>query len=265
MARNLATVLHGGTLQVTVPASNALVLSWEKQQGHVDRTVPLLLGQRGVIAQRGRHLEISAFTATGGTSADARVVAHDTVDTLSVNDVNCTRQRALATARIPREHQVRIAMKGNPLQRMMAASQTSPPADATAFDAEINITAAMKEQLSNRARAYPVKWDPSDYKASWLVPTRLLLYLFIEKPIETMNVTMTLDGRPAGLTKAYNSRGRGGARCFLGFYCDLSATPVGTHAVSVGLQGVPAGAFKGLFFENIEDEPSSLVAECTWG
>ena len=37
----------------------------------------------------------------------------------------------------------------------------------------------MKAQSIARAAGYPVDWKPADYLASWLVPSRLLIYLFI--------------------------------------------------------------------------------------
>ena len=86
-----------------------------------------------------------------------------------------------------------------------------PPRNNTggAFSTTFVVSEAVKKQLAARAVAYPINWTfPTDYNATWLVPTRLLAYVFIASPRDTMEVSMVVDGTAVPLTKAYNSRGR---------------------------------------------------------
>jgi len=266
--RNLGSVAHGTTFLAMVPASSALVLSLQKQALR-DNDGLRVTGSPGRAMQQPRHgsmqLQLQDIVGISGTSFAVRVTGSSgAVTEVVVNGVKCTRVIAgLSQAEGGRGRIVEVTMAGERVQRMMAASH-QPVGNDLNFKATINVTAAMKAQMEARQQAYPIKWQPTDYKASWLVPSRLLLFLYIEHPSEGMTVTMMLDGMPTNLTRAYNSRGRGGNRCFLGFYYDLSNTAVGTHAVEVSLDGVPPGAFRGLFFENLEDSPTSSVQTCQW-
>ena len=109
------------------------------------------------------------------------------------------------------------------------------------------------DQLVNVNKTYAVQWDESDSLISWLVPGRLLLFIDAGKKLsDSAPVTMTLDGHPLSLTKSYNSRGTD-SFCFLGFYADLtsSVTPDKQQTITVHLPSLPAGIFRGLFFDNV--------------
>ena len=90
--------------------------------------------------------------------------------------------------------------------------------------------------------------------------TRLLAYAFIADPQDSWDVSMTLDGEPVAVTRAYNSRGRTPpvSHCFLGFYVDLGgliSEGDTTHELSVSLPpSLPAGSFQGVFWENLVTE-----------
>ena len=139
-----------------------------------------------------------------------------------------------------------------------------PPRNNTggAFSTTFVVSEAVKKQLAARAVAYPINWTfPTDYNATWLVPTRLLAYVFIASPRDTMEVSMVVDGTAVPLTKAYNSRGRTppARGCFLGFYADFSIflrdSPGTVHSLEVTVpSSLPSGAFQGVFYENLETE-----------
>ena len=85
----------------------------------------------------------------------------------------------------------------------------------------------------------------------------LLLNVFIEQPSDSLAVGATLDGAPITLAKAYNSRGLVRSRCFLGFYYDASSLLSArgdAHELVLQLPKLPAGAFKGAFWNNVETE-----------
>ena len=101
------------------------------------------------------------------------------------------------------------------------------------------------------------------------MPSRLLAYIFIAKPSDGWDVAATIDGAPLPVLRSYNSRGLVRPRRFLGHYLDLSAaavTPDAQHTLQLRLPGdLPAGAFQGVFLENVETEYTALVESCSVG
>ena len=91
-------------------------------------------------------------------------------------------------------------------------------------------------------------------------------YIFVADPKDSWLVSAEIDGKPVEVKKSYNSRGRVVPRCFLGFYFEISPEDVAagrTHQLSVSLPGdLPAGAFMGVFLENVETEYTASVERC---
>merc|ERR1712217_787949 len=107
------------------------------------------------------------------------------------------------------------------------------------FNTSFSIPNSVKQQLKKRAEKYPVPWSWSakgcnqphcvdDSKATWLIPSRLLLTPFISHPSDEIHIDMYIDGERVELAKSYNSRGRNVSSCFLGFYYDASNVTAGT-------------------------------------
>jgi hypothetical protein len=116
-------------------------------------------------------------------------------------------------------------------------------------------------QLAARRKNWPIPWTSDDYESTWLAPERLLLFLQIAEPKDTMNPTMTLDGQPLSLKKAYSSV-RVHAPSLVGFYADLSDLQADVqHKITVRLPGLAPGQFQGVFFDNVEPEYSEAIAE----
>jgi len=116
-------------------------------------------------------------------------------------------------------------------------------------------------QLAQRREQWPIAWTKDDYAATWLVPERLLLFLQIAQPKDSLNPQVTIDGRSATFTKAYSSV-RVDPRTFVGFYLDLShIEPDVAHRVELKLPGLKDGQFQGLFFDNVETEFTQAIAE----
>ena len=122
------------------------------------------------------------------------------------------------------------------------------------FNVSFAVPRAIADQLAARKRALNLNWAPREYNASWLVPSRLLMYASLRAPDDAMALDLLVDGERAALTRAYNSRGLPRPNCFLGFYFDASALAVETpHDVALRLPaGLAEGRFEGLFWENIE-------------
>ncbi|KAJ1455328.1 hypothetical protein M885DRAFT_565260 [Pelagophyceae sp. CCMP2097] len=120
------------------------------------------------------------------------------------------------------------------------------------------VPVAVKAQLAARAAAYPIPWRPEEYKAAWLVPTRLLLAVSLRRPAEDMLLKLYVNGIEKQLARAYNSRGLQRPKCFLGFYYDASALPDESFDVALRVDSpLQQGEFEGLFWENVETPPDA--------
>jgi hypothetical protein len=117
---------------------------------------------------------------------------------------------------------------------------------------------AQRKTIEN---AWPIAWRPEDYRTTWLVPSRLLLFVQFAEPNDTMRVTLTVDNKNVRLSKAYSSV-RAHAASFVGFYADLSAIkPDVTHTVRLQIPADNSQQFQGVFFENVEPEQTDRLQE----
>ncbi|KAH8079211.1 hypothetical protein JL720_9476 [Aureococcus anophagefferens] len=152
------------------------------------------------------------------------------------------------------------------LARALPVATLGPPAvgavDGWAcFDAARGVGFVfLFNRASRRARA------SRSTSRSALAPARLLLYPAIADPDDALDVALWVDGAPANLTRAYNSRGLPRAACFLGFYYDASPLAAGgAHDVALWLPPLAPGRFEGLFWENVETPPDDARAtNCTF-
>jgi hypothetical protein len=75
--------------------------------------------------------------------------------------------------------------------------------------------------------------DPGDYQTTWLVPSRLLLFVQFAGRRDSMNESAPLDEKPLVLKPAYSSV-HVHAASFVGFYADLSGiTPDVRHTIKL--------------------------------
>ena len=125
------------------------------------------------------------------------------------------------------------------------------------FTTTFVIPAAIKAQLAARAKAYPIPWTARDKIATWLDPNRLLGSIFIENPQDNMlgSISLSVDGSPVQVKRSYNSRGLNHSRTFLGYYFEATNMEVEKpHKLVLSLPKLSAGAFTGIFWENVETQ-----------
>src|SRR5207237_4446146 len=89
------------------------------------------------------------------------------------------------------------------------------------FSATITIPTRIFDQLAARARAWPIPWTAADLKTTWLAPERLLLHVQIAEPDDRWEASLSIDGLPEELRKAYTAI-RAEKSTFVGFYADVS-------------------------------------------
>ena len=84
----------------------------------------------------------------------------------------------------------------------------APAKQDGSYDATIMVTPDMVAQLQARQARYNVSWVEEDMDASWLAPSRLLLYIYVARPTPALHTPVVLiDGTAASVTGQYNSRG----------------------------------------------------------
>jgi len=174
-----------------------------------------------------------------------------------------------------------VSFAGSASLRHNARASPAPKASNAWHNSTIKVTTAMLEQLHNRQSKYNISWNKEDVDASWLIPSRLLLYPYVTRPTPSLAEPMVfIDGHPAEVAKQYNSRGNhavvpagGGAvsgntaRTFLGWYVDCSnLKPDVSHDIALHFPwsnaDFEAHPFLGLFWHNIKD---GFTAEVTGG
>jgi hypothetical protein len=124
----------------------------------------------------------------------------------------------------------------------------------------ISVPHRIREQLAKRRELWPIPWTKEDYETTWLAPDRLLLFVQIAEPSDTMVAKAEMDGSPLLLIAAYSSV-RKHSPSFVGWYADLSAIDSDRpHSIRLTLPTLEPGRFQGLFFENVEDEYTDELA-----
>ena len=115
------------------------------------------------------------------------------------------------------------------------------------------------EQLRARRAVWPIAWDAEDYRTTWLVPERLLLYAPLSEPDDRWEARLVIDGKPVEFRKAYTAV-RAVRSTFVGFYADVSLLePDRPYRFELELPPLKPGQFRGLYFENVEPEYVSVI------
>lgn len=128
------------------------------------------------------------------------------------------------------------------------------------FTGTFTVPNRIRIQLTKRREQWPIPWTKEDYATTWLVPERLLLFVQLAEPADSLRVTAEIDGSPLSLMRAYSSvREHPGS--FVGWYADISEISVDhRHTIHLTLPRLESGRFQGLFFDNVEDEYTEQVA-----
>ncbi len=128
------------------------------------------------------------------------------------------------------------------------------------IEGQFTIPQRIFDQLAARRKAWPIDWTAEDFRTTWLVPERLLLFVQIAEPDARWEARLTIDGRTIELKKAYSAV-RTAPRTFVGFYADLTALEADRpHRFELQLPQLKPGQLQGVYFENVEPEYTSVLA-----
>jgi hypothetical protein len=238
--------------EVDVPLAGADARVFEVFPAPDELKEPVLFNVAGSVTLRNGRLALGGVSGEAGTTREGLVVlpAGARVRALSVNGVPYPFKQD--GERVP--FSVRFA--GRAFGRLERAGTDDPGFAGGTFKAKFSVPSRVFRQLAERKKDWPVSYTEDDLRATWLGPWRLLLFIAVAEPEESMEVTVKVDGRPVAPVKAYNSvYAHSPARTFLGNYLDLSAlSPDRAYEIEVTLPPLAPGRFLGLFFENVEPE-----------
>lgn len=217
---------------------------------------PVLFNAAGSAALDGRTLRLSGLRGEAGSKVSLLISVPSRVDSVQVDG-------AAIPFRLVKQGLVEAAITfaGAPFRHYQQVDQYNPAFTGGAVKASFTIPKRVFDQLDARRKAWPIPWTSEDYRSTWLVPERLLLFVQIAEPDDGWTATLQIDGKPVELLKAYASV-RVNRRNFTGFYADVSKlTADAGHTLELQLPtGLKPGQFQGVFFENVETEYTGPVS-----
>jgi hypothetical protein len=246
----------GDRVRFTVDGNQAVVLEIKPAAAVVSH--PVLFNVRGTALVRGNQLELANVEAETGSQREisVRLPGSTKIGSLTVNGVGVQFRQAgdLVTAS--------VRFSGEAFTRSQPLWTYDPAFSGGTIKASFQIPARIFDQLRLRRKAWAVPYTEDDLIAPWLGSYRLLLYAQIAEPDDSRAITMTIDGKPVRVQKAYNNVYGNNRRTFLGNYVDVSSLdPDKEHVIEVTLPQLAPGRFQGLFFENVEPEYTRSVVK----
>ncbi|MBZ5495072.1 MAG: hypothetical protein LAP85_01605 [Acidobacteriia bacterium] len=217
---------------------------------------PVLFGVRGRAAVTGNRLALVGIEGEAGSEREIAVMLPGDTRMISVTASGTRVQFQQAGNMVF----ARIRFAGEAFTRSQPLWAYDPAFAGGTIKAAFKIPARILDQLRRRQQAWPVPYTEDDLIAPWLGSHRLLLYAHTAEPDDSREVTMTIDGKPVQVRKAYNNIYGNNKRNFLGSYADISSLEPGVkHVIEVTVPQIAQGRFQGLFFENVEPEYTNKV------
>jgi len=218
-------------------------------------TAPMLFNATGHVALENGVLTVRDVRGEVGTTAILLVAVPPgaRVSRASVNSVDVQPTRRGDVVELP------VTFDGAKFGRLQAVTVGESTFTGGTVRGDFAIPKRVFEQLAARQRSWPIPWTSEDSLTTWLVPDRLLLYAQFAEPNDKWDVRLRIDGVPVAMVKAYTAV-RVVPSTFVGFYADVSRLePDRPHRLELEVPAVRPGQFRGLFFENVEPEYTSVV------
>jgi len=247
----------GDRVSIALDGGTAMVLELARAPERPE--APVVFGAPGTASLEGDALTIEEARGEMGTTADLLVWLPDDagsdVGRVSVNGVPVAFEQVA-----DRLVRAQVTFAGAPFRRLQQVGAYAPWFAGGTLRGTFDVPARVFDQLMARREAWPIPWTAEDYRATWLAPERLLLYVQAAEPDASWEASLAIDGRPVRMEKAYTAI-RAVSRTFVGFYADLSLLEADReHTFELTLPPLRPGQFQGLFFENVEPEYTTLIA-----
>ncbi|HEX6973995.1 MAG TPA: hypothetical protein VF147_06310, partial [Vicinamibacterales bacterium] len=245
-----------GTARVTIPMDGGSAAVYQLIPATQARE-PLLFNVSGRATFTGSTLALSGVEGEPGTTVEARVAMPRPQELIKEVTVNGQRVSDYTYNGVSVSIPLRFAgerfSQYQPIVAYDAASTGGHVAGS------FRIPQRIFDQLAARRKAWPIPWTAEDFRTTWLVPERLLLFVQIAEPDPAWEAHLTIDGRTVELKKAYSAV-RAAPRTFVGFYADLSMLSADRdYRFELELPTLKAGQLQGVYFENVEPEYTSKL------
>lgn len=242
--------------RVSLPMDGGSAAVFELRAAPSPTSGPLVINVPGTAIVSNHELRLSGVRGEVGTTVDARVhlQAGARVTTAIVNG------QPIPAARVDGNVvTIPLRFEGVPFRQYQPIVEYDAKATGGRIEGTFTIPARVFAQLAARRKAWPIPWTAEDFRTTWLVPERLLLFVQIAEPDARWEARLTIDGRTVELKKAYSAV-RAVPRTFVGFYADLSTLQADTpHRFELELPALKPGQLQGVYFENVEPEYTSKV------
>jgi len=268
----------GASVPVSVPGGSVRILQLSKWDVTSANPVAFNIACESITLDE-KSVTITNASALAGSKVPVvvRLPASATATALVVNgktfpgtSVTCALKEKCISAD--------VTFAGDASLRYNAIAAPAPTTLSDNYNAHVTVTTAMKTQLAERQAKYNISWVEDDKDASWLIPSRLLLYIYVARPTPALPTPkVKIDGKNVAVARQYNSRGNhaivppgGGAvagntaKTFLGWYVDCSGlTPDASHGVAISFgwddEQHAEHPFSGIYWNNIQDALSKDV------
>ncbi len=249
---------RGDTVELPLDGTSATVLEIEPASGV---TGPLVFNATALhtdlqpgVEVRGTDVSVTHAAGEPGTEEEVGVLLPGDLK-ISNFSINGNAQRFVQHGRYV---EAKVRFDGT---RFAQAQQISMQPDANGtMTGSFVVPQRVFDQLDARKKQWPIPWTREDYQTTWLVPSRLLLFVQFADGADSMKVSARLDGKPLVLKPAYSSV-RVHAASFVGFYADLSSiTPDVRHTIELQTPETAKKKLQGIFFDNVEPQFSEALA-----
>jgi hypothetical protein len=249
---------RGDKVELPLDGTSATVLEIEPANGS---TKPLLFNCAGAqagfqsgVEMNGNALSVTHAAGMPGNEEEIGVLLPDDlkVSRLSING------RIQLFAQHGRYVEANVRFAG--MQFAQAQQISVQPGANGSLRGSFVVPRRAFRQLEARKKQWPIPWTKEDYQTTWLVPSRLLLFVQFADGADSIKPSASLDGKPLALKPAYTSV-HVHAPSFVGFYADLSSiTPDLRHTIELQIPETAKEKLNGIFFDNVEPQYTEDLA-----
>jgi hypothetical protein len=244
----------GDRVSIDIDGGSAVVL---EVQPAATQTLPLLFGAPGSATLEGGTLTLKGVRGEVGTTRDLFVMLPAGA---SPSSVTVNGEPAAIGSSSGSGVTIPVRFEGIPFRQYQPIAEPAADSAGGRLTGTFTIPRRIVDQLAARRKAWPIPWTPDDFRTTWLVPERLLLFVQIAQPDARWNASLTIDGRTTELKKAYSAI-RSAPRTFVGFYADLSMLDADRpYQFELILPPLEPGRLQGVFFDNVETEYTEVIA-----
>lgn len=217
---------------------------------------PMLLNVAGAEAIAGETLVVTDVRGEPGSAVDARVMLPPGA---RVSRVTVNGQPHPSASIVGGLATIPLRFAGERFGQYQPIVEYDPAATGGRLAGRLKIPQRIFDQLAARRKAWPIPWTAEDFRTTWLVPERLLLFVQIAEPDARWEARLTIDARTVELKKAYSAV-RAAPRTFVGFYADLTQLSADRdYHFELELPTLKPGQLQGVYFENVEPEYTTAI------